>query len=55
MLFYYGLSFANHDCTCYTFKLTTQCKERKVLISKVGSFDIIPLIISIALRKIDMN
>ena len=45
--------FGHHDYTCYTFKITTRCKDRKALISKVGVFDFILLIISIAL--IDMK
>ena len=40
--------------TCYTFKMT-QCNERKALISKVGDFDFILLIIFIALSKINVN
>ena len=36
-------------------KITTQCKERKDLIPKVGTLDFILLIISIPLSKIDMN
>ena len=53
--------FGHHDYTfipylaCYTVKITTRCKERKALISKVGAFDFILLIISIALSEIDMN
>ena len=38
----------------YTFKMT-QCNERKALISKVGDFEFILLIIAIALSKINMN
>ena len=64
MLFYNGLSFWSprlHNyifipyLACCTFKITTRCKERKALISKVGAFDFILLIISIALSEIDMN
>ena len=53
--------FGHHDYTfihylaCYTVKITTQCKERKALISKVGAFDFMLLIISIALSEINMN
>ena len=36
-------------------KITTQCKERKDLIPKVGTLGFILLIISIPLNKIDMN
>ena len=46
--------FGQHDYTCYTFKITTQLKERKALISKVSAFDFTLLIISIALSEIDI-
>ena len=61
MLFYYGLKFQSarlhfiRYLICYTFKITTRCKERKALISKVGVLDFVLLIISIALSEIDMN
>ena len=59
MLFYYCLCFFSprlipYLC-CYTFKITTQCKERKALISKVGALGFILLMISIALSEIGMN
>ena len=52
--------FCHHNYTfvpylaCCTFKITTRCKERKALFSKVGALDFILLIISIALSEIDI-
>ena len=53
--------FGHHDhnfipyLACHIIKTITLFKERKALISTVGPFDFILLIISIALSEIDMN